>query len=219
MSGILDTYYMALGTLKSSGGGIPTDYIARYDFDNGSAADSSGNAFNGTINGTNILPTTNRFGIADKALSFNIAAKDSWITTPYIPNNNVYTVSVWIKKSVDITLISFMSLWGGQEFLINYPATDRLTLYTGSVYFDPTLNIDDRWVHYLFTYDGDIATLYIDGDFFDSAYVSMSPNYLGLTIGRSRQGPVFYYKGLIDDIRIYDRVVTTEEITALKDEI
>ena len=75
----------------------------------------------------------------------------------------------------------------------------------------------DRWHHLAMTYDGATLRLYLDG--VEAAQRAVNrPRVEGktpLTIGRRQDGwPVFFFKGRLDDIRLYDRALNAEEVKA-----
>ena len=72
--------------------------VAYYPF-NGNASDESGNGYDGTEFG-GVAPTTDRFGNADSAYSFD--GVDDFVTIPSAPFNfssqSALTVSAWVKN-------------------------------------------------------------------------------------------------------------------------
>ena len=80
---------------------------------------------------------------------------------------------------------------------------------------DPLLSetnvVDDRWHRIGFVWDGLYRTLYVGGDIVatDTApQASLSGNEGGMTIGAAvDQKAGTFWSGLIDDVRVYDRVV------------
>jgi serine/threonine-protein kinase len=82
------------------------------------------------------------------------------------------------------------------------------------------LTLDD-WHHAAMTYDGAVLRLYGDG--VELAHKEVKrPRVAGttsLTIGRRQDGvQVSYFKGFLDDIRIYNRALSPEEIKAQQDQ-
>jgi len=78
----------------------------------------------------------------------------------------------------------------------------------------------DKWYMVTGTYDAIDKTmrLYVDGQFDTSAVHSNgyeSPNATKLTIGVRGSEDAEYFDGLIDDVRIYNRVLSSNEIQAL----
>ena len=73
---------------------------------------------------------------------------------------------------------------------------------------------DNIWHHLIGTYDGSILKLYIDGllDSTDDSPGSCSNPNINFQIGRWVGGSSQYFNGLIDEVRIYNRVLSAEEI-------
>ncbi|MBN2180636.1 MAG: hypothetical protein JW715_01885 [Sedimentisphaerales bacterium] len=73
-----------------------------------------------------------------------------------------------------------------------------------------------RWSHVAITCSGDSASVYINGTFDTSAIIAPKSPYdesrfvLGSLLGETR-----FYNGRIDDIRIYDGILSSEQIIAL----
>ena len=72
----------------------------------------------------------------------------------------------------------------------------------------------NTWTHLAVTYNGSTLTLYRNGVAVANSNVSatLSPTTLNLQIGGSQFGE--YFKGLIDEVRIYNRALTATEIQA-----
>jgi predicted GH43/DUF377 family glycosyl hydrolase len=79
----------------------------------------------------------------------------------------------------------------------------------------PLMN-DRKWHHIAATYDGSEQKLYQDGVLFatvqNQGEIAINSNhvYIGFAEGLGR-----YFNGLLDDIRIYNRILTEEEIDSL----
>ena len=83
----------------SAHAGINDGLVAYYPF-NGNVNDESGHENHGTVIGAN--PTTDRFGNADSAYSFD--GEDDYLDTHWgsgdIDNDDPSTISLWIKSTV-----------------------------------------------------------------------------------------------------------------------
>ena len=82
---------------------------------------------------------------------------------------------------------------------------------------DVTSPWDNRWHHLAGTYDGSKLNLYIDG--VARASVAATGNIAdssarSLNIGRFSEGG-FLFKGVIDDVQIYNRALSATEIQQL----
>ncbi|MFC1569544.1 LamG-like jellyroll fold domain-containing protein [bacterium] len=73
------------------------------------------------------------------------------------------------------------------------------------------------WHHFAGTYDGSVLILYINGEFIATTECTGPINAVtdALNVGRNSQKPDRLYDGLIDEVRIYSRALTVEEIMAL----
>jgi Concanavalin A-like lectin/glucanases superfamily/F5/8 type C domain len=70
--------------------------------------------------------------------------------------------------------------------------------------------VDTQWHHFAITYDGDEGRWYLDGQFIDSLLgetATLDQVRIGARLSNSK-----YFPGLIDDVRIYNRVLTEAEI-------
>ena len=79
---------------------------------------------------------------------------------------------------------------------------------------------DSQWHHILATQDGTLAKIYIDGIESASGTISALGSSSGtVNIGRFDSGVptswIYYFNGKIDDVRIYDKALSAEEIRRL----
>jgi hypothetical protein len=76
----------------------------------------------------------------------------------------------------------------------------------------------DQWNHLLATYNGQHAKVYINGEMEVqvAANEKIGVNNNPVTIGATGYD-VDYFKGSIDDVRIYNRALSAEEVKALYD--
>jgi len=221
---------------------IPTDSLVLYLPFNGNADDQSGNGNNGTINGTTLIE--DRFGIADNAYYFD--GTNDWIEIAHDPSINFsldesYTISFWIKADHN------SGSWGGDimskwknsfdpyPYRISYglSATNIWQLntnrYIGNLPQDSTRGqtiitpeIKTGYHHVVAIYNFEEMRVYVDDvlvisgmNEMDSGNVSNTYNlYLGRRNGRNDR----FFKGVIDDIRIYRRELDYRERKALYNE-
>ena len=77
----------------------------------------------------------------------------------------------------------------------------------------PAIN---NWTHVVLTFDGEFATFYYDGEI-----ESQGPMTYGngrdatFTIGCAERGGNYAFNGIIDEFRIYNRVLTNKEVSEL----
>lgn len=194
--------------------------VAAYSFNEGSGSsvgDSSGNGNSGTITGA-AWSTTGKYG---NALSFN--GTSNYVTindSPSLDLTSGMTLEAWVKPS---TLSGWRTVMmkekSGNLVYALYANTDS-NKPSGEIY--TTGNRDVRassalittdWKHVAVTYDGTVLKFYIDGNEVGSTTTSgniaVSNNALRIG-GNTVWGE--YFKGLIDEIRIYDRALSQPEI-------
>jgi len=102
----------------------------------------------------------------------------------------------------------------GQAMFIGMNGT---TLYGGGYGDDLTVNNfwDTNWHHIALTYDGTTAILYADGTQVASAAKNWNLVANLAYIGRQVNTAAEFWNGLIDDVRLYNRVLTPVEIQVL----
>ncbi len=71
------------------------------------------------------------------------------------------------------------------------------------------------WHHICVTYDGTRARLYADGGLFAEGPRNWNLVLSRARIGRSVDDAAEYWDGMVDDVRLYDRVLSPGEISVL----
>ena len=76
----------------------------------------------------------------------------------------------------------------------------------------------EKWYTVVFTFDGSVSKLYINGQLANASTGStlFTPTDFDLYIGRM-QRPDFphYFNGIVDEIRIYNRALSSDEVISL----
>ncbi len=195
---------------------IPTEgLIAYYPF-NGNVNDESGYGHNGEIIGT-ILPISDRFGRSRKAYYFNGSC---YINTLLDVSETNYTVSLWIKTTCNNCGI-YSVVNGGAHDRHIYINNGKIyaRIYSEEIIHGINTFSDNKWHHIVHEYSTEIGgqKLYVDGKLEASGSKSNSDftwqKYV--RIGYSLQASSHYFKGSIDDVRIYNRALSEAEILAL----
>lgn len=217
---------------------VPTNGLMGWWPLDGNANDISGNGYNGTTYG--VTATQDRHGNSNSAFSFDItstgwgSAKDRIVITDDAIANawyqaNAFTISTWIK--LDTKTGSFanrphtiLGVWDGNGTPItrhqisasNYQST-RLNSTVGGT--TPVANND--WVHVVTTWDGDTLRHYQNGIPAGYSYLSYSipssTNYGDITFGELHMGNGHWYHfvGSMDDMGVWDRALTQQEVEQL----
>jgi len=211
---------------------VPTNGLVGWWGFNGNANDESGNGNHGTVNGSTL--TTDRFGNQNGAYSFD--GVNDFIQLPNNPSiapQNI-SVSCWFKINSTTTNQTLIRLrFSGYSITYNFTfqfgsiASDKLAtnffITGGANYAQPFSNVvnDNNWHNIVFTFDGLIYSVYIDGNqtFSASNFGSGSLLYNnsgnGYAIGRDGDNSNWYFGGLFDDLGIWNRALTQQEITNL----
>ncbi len=187
----------------------PTDGLVSYfNFDN-NLSDKLGNTPTGTNNGTAAFTD----GKAGKAISFN--GRNQYVEfgrSTYKSGNNI-SVSLWMKRSGgsglyfimcnDFGIFSTASTVG---MAISLPETSSAT---GTI-------TQNEWTHLVGTYDGTNIKAYIDGELKET--MNHPGNILSwagnLKLGRY---DAEFWGGSIDDLFIYNKVLSQAEVDQLYD--
>ena len=162
-------------------------------------------------------------GQAGGALGFD--GIDDYVTTPFIlnPGEMPFSVTAWIKGGAPgQVIVSQADVPGsrtvepGSTWLGTDSSDGRLITGLMDVYFGPleseSVITDDQWHHIGLVYDRTAMKrhLYVDGAevAVDAAYVGGVQTTGGLYLGAGRDlDAATFFSGLIDDVRIYNRMV------------
>jgi hypothetical protein len=202
---------------------------------NNNANDASLNANNGTVTGATL--TTDRFGKANSAYSFDgilnkIEVADN--TSLKFQSVNKISIALWFKMksssgSTGAVFFIKQSGVGTTQQGINFGLVNGNNDLVGIVKngssgiqsFLPTPSssyTNDIWHHLVYVFDGGLAKIYLDNVLVVSSNVVGSvigDNVEKLIFGTGNIGNVYYFKGILDDIGIWNRVLTQDEITNL----
>lgn len=224
------TVLLSLFIVLSCFSQIPTNgLIAYYPF-NGNANDATGNGSNGTVIGA--TATSDRFGNLNSAYNFNGTSNYINLGKPTILNflqSQNYSFILWFKTSniSEQRLLSKRSNYSGLEIV---SSNDTILPFIGDKsnnfiwkYGSSDDITNDKW-HFLcetINQQTKQITVYLDGkiqktvDF--SNVTGDITNTSNVIIGAS-SGLNSFFNGRIDDIRIYNREITSLEIAELYNE-
>ena len=195
--------------LDESGGNIAEDSIANFD---------------GTLHGN---PTWQPDGGA-VAGALQLDGVDDYISTTFSisPIEESFSVFAWIKggEPGQVIICQTGSANISTRWLWADPSYGRLMTWLMHPTFDPLVSekviTDGQWHHVGFVYDLDglHRYLYVDGREVakDTDYVGVVDTDGGLYFGANKTlDAVAFWSGMIDDIRIYDEVLSKEEVADL----
>lgn len=132
-----------------------------------------------------------------------------------------YTMAAWIKPDA-ASLAGDRFFFGQSSQGIHNGMRGSGTLHQahwGNDHNANTMLNDTDWAHATFVYDGatDLGTIYLNGTADSDPTAKLSPNGSGNLIIGGRNGGEAWYNGLIDDIAVWDSVLTEIQIQALAD--
>ena len=132
-----------------------------------------------------------------------------------IPSFDNYTISLWAKpassgpyeaifSSYNNSVRGFQIDFDGSNFHIRKSSGDNIVLSTAQL---------EVWTFIAFTYDGTNSIAYINNES-PVSDAGGTTEFNRFRIGMNRAGSA-YYKGVIDELRIYNRALTASEISSL----
>ncbi|MCD6065969.1 MAG: 5-Nucleotidase domain protein [Bacteroidetes bacterium] len=219
---------------------LPTIGLTAYYPFNGNAVDASGNGNNGTVNGATLV--NDRFGNCNSAYSFN--GTSNYIVVPNATDVDMgatedFTVAFWVKTASGnangpMLSKSTVGVFNGYQFFSDNTiaagycsSPGQLSFYTASDAFEdacangPVADDYTNWYFITGKYDHILNKSYLyvngmlQGDIGESSgTISTIEN---LYLGCATNGTLFF-AGLLDDIRIYKRLLSNTEITTLYNE-
>jgi hypothetical protein len=210
--------------------------VAYYPFD-GNANDVSGNGNNGVVYGATL--TEDRFGNLQNAYSFD-GNEHIQFNTPVVQHFPPYSVSLWVKYDAVPDVNAYIISNGGQtgssqglSLLVgasqvycgrSYPMGAVMFVVGNQAYnFRVTLTAgmtSGQWHHVTGTWDGPRMALYIDGQL---AQIDVSGWSTGTEFGQPQNMRIgapsnrldYFFNGQLDDVRLYNRVLSECEIKTL----
>ncbi len=214
---------------------VPTNGLVGYWPFNGNANDQSGNGNNGTVNGATL--TTDRFGNSNSAYNFD--GISNFISVPNSSTLNIsgnqITISMWVFQqnlSSDNLQKGISkggwSLGNGYELLYrntNGSDTGAIQLSGANGGLQQYYNINatnSTWINLVGVFNNGIGNFYVNGqlisaNFNGQTFTNFITNNYPLLIGKREAGQILsgYVKGKLDDIGIWNRALTQQEITQL----
>lgn len=199
---------------------LDADLVGLWHMD-GDWGDASGNNNHGIPSNTPTFSADRKIGL--QSGSFNGASQYIEVKNSASLNPSQITVSVWAKSNT--------ALWNNYGFLVSKRNAYLLNPTSGTnqiafninpesenarIATDNDMSFDiTTWHQYVGTYDGSSLKIYVDGVLKNSITTSVAINTLDT-------GSLFfawddgyagrYFNGLIDDVAIYKRALTAEEI-------
>lgn len=210
---------------------MPAGLVAWYPF-NGTTLDSSGMGNHGV--NYNATSTAGKNGQPGTAYYFNgTSAKVAVPANASIQPSYRLSVAVWFQPDVKT-----LTGWGTVLTKRYLPATDPYNSYAISTYNNAkwsfgisngtpgshkalytkaTTPYNAAWIFMVCVYDSNSMKIYLNGVLDTTTTFSGALGYTtqDLTIGSTNTGPNDFYQGKIDDIKIFNRDLTPQEVIRL----
>ncbi len=213
---------------------LPTNGLVGWWPFNGNANDESGNGNHGTVNGATL--TSDRNGVAGKAFSFNGNGNYIGCSSNNLPQSS-RTISVWFNANNlngGPAILGYGGNTCGRSFFIaiNQPPIPNNIINQGHCLADALTtsfmsNSLNQWYNLVITSDNNGTKHYLNGTLLSSNSISITNTYtfnkdfaIGTNVSPNGimpyvDGNQTWWDGSLDDIAIYNRALTQQEITAL----
>jgi hypothetical protein len=186
------------------------------------SVDSSGSGISGTWKNAPTPTTPGAPGIKfpnPRCLGFNGTTQyvDFGTPTALPSGTSPRSISAWAKSTTTAAGNRWIFAYGSPTTHEAMTIGMNGTTLTGGGFSDDLTAAgfwNTNWHFIVLTYDGTTAVLYGDGHQLASAAKAWKLVPLHAYLGRTVSGGD-YWNGLIDDVRVYNRVLTPAEITAL----
>jgi hypothetical protein len=192
---------------------VPTTGLVGYWPFCGNANDESGNANNGTVNGATL--TTDRFGNTNSAYNFDGINDNIGLGNFF--NYTSFSISMWVKPGNQ----------NGHAVIIdnNHASSNNWVFQTISNFSNNGYNFinsnevllsTNNWNHVILSYSVGVVRVYLNGNLVTETPWSLNYNNSpSLFLGYWQAANARFWKGDMDDIGIWNRALTQEEITNL----
>ena len=203
---------------------------------NGNSTDESGNGYNGSVGGSSLI--TDRFGHANSAFAFD--GITNYISlAKLLPDQSTLSISAWINPTGNTTNYGYVFFDGnancGNDLgLVYWNNTIRIVAtksgailngINGSAQATLPSNSFNGWFHIVWTMTSTQSKIYLNGNL--ASTINISGSNVGYhftpTLGCFNDGggapcgssKASFYKGGIDDIRVYNRLLSPSEVSLL----
>ena len=215
----------SLGFSQSVPSYVPTNGLVGWWGFNGNAQDGSGNGNHGTVNGATL--TTDRFGNQNSAYDFD--GVNDWIES-YLNYGRNFSLSYWINSgayksySGQIGAVVISSLSNGLSWPNNWESLFVINGSThgfgnGSVGVGAGNVLQNTWYNIICTYDSATMTMKVFNNGtqtnFNNSFVYNKTTNRIVFGGRANTPVNYFFEGKLDDIGIWNRALTQQEITNL----
>ncbi|NCT55047.1 LamG domain-containing protein, partial [Candidatus Falkowbacteria bacterium] len=198
-----------------------------YDTTTGQITDKTPYSNHGTNYGS--MSTTDRYEKIGGAMSFNGTSDYVLINDVVTTNPTSFTIAAWIKKDGNGAVYECVlhqgsdTSIGNSSFWLGLDASDYFTATIGartgvgwSAGILTEKPVIGEWNHLLASWDGSVVRVYLNGVFKKQYNLASYSNIsTPVRLGASSNGSTYQFNGSIDDVRIYNRAFSDEEVMLL----
>jgi len=177
---------------------------------------------NGYCSGTGCPKLNTTAGRYGNAMTFdgindNISAGNSYSLNVSIP----MTITAWVKiasynSDANVGHVIAGSYWTqGYIFYVKGPKAQFGFRYGACDPFDPDNLTIDQWYHVVGTMNGSVIQVYVNGILKNSTSCTSATGRNTLIIGKASWSDTNYFNGSVDEIRIYNRSLSSNEVNEL----
>jgi hypothetical protein len=199
--------------------------VAYYPF-NGNANDATGNGHDGEVFGSQLVWVADRFGVLNRAVTLN--GQDNYIKLPSLDSvvptaSQSMTVSFWARKGTKGDVISkYFNLDPNQSnfgIFLDIQNPVLTATGTGVDIVRPNISEEQDWSQFavVFKSGPNNTEVFQNGQLLASGNPTFNSivTSTDFVIGRV-MGPIpGFLNGVVDDIRIYDRGLSSDEVSSL----
>ena len=219
-------------SLASASAPDPADTVAYYTLDETSgttASDSTPNGNDGTANNNRVFTSnTGTSGIINSGA--DLTQDNDWINLGTIDDTtNSFTYSMWVNFASlpnggcgDIQTFfghrtgSTTSTYRYMNYHPSSCGQNSFQGFVGNIELDSGIAPSiDTWYHVVLTFDGTTAKLYVDDVETDSGTGAGTLSNNDISIGRREGSNNQYINGKVDEVGIWDRALTSDEVSYL----
>lgn len=195
---------------------------------NGTANDQSGNGINGIM--TNVTPTTGQKGQANGASYFNGTNAYINVGTPAALNTSTFSVSVWVNLDANIGTNVWNDIlagpgadWGVGVMASGTSGYLKVTKVNtiDAAAQTPSPITKQSWQHLIATVsqtgsNNPVVTYYVNGQPAGTTFIGQQITAYGTKyIGTRNSASNGFFHGSMDDLRVYNRVLSADEAIAI----
>lgn len=193
----------------------------------GNANDTSTTVNHGSVSGATL--TTDRFGQSNNAYSFN-GTSDYIALGSSLPDMTKFSISAWVQNLAGTdaaakTIFMDGTTTSGNDMVMQLDTAGKVYIRadkSGSALNSSVTGCvaNNSWHHVVWSMAGSTSSVYFDGTLVST--VTQSGSNVGYhntrpCFGRSYDGSISnsFFKGYLDDIRLYNRELTPTEVLSL----